>query len=83
MKVSEAIELLKLLPSDSVLVGTDGPLRRYADKGEYRPGIHTTDAVLAGFSAEEVRAEEFEFFLLEDSGIVVLAMTRNSAGDLV
>ena len=83
MLVSEAIALLKLMPQDAVLVGHDGPMQSLQSKSSARFGAQVAEPVLNGFSAEEIRREKHELFLLEKSNIVVLAMTHNSEGNPV
>jgi hypothetical protein len=80
MLVRDAITLLKLMPQDAVLVGTDGPVTPKAPKGELREGPKEVHPVLNGFSAYDLKREEWDLFLLKDSNIVILAMTRNSRG---
>lgn len=81
MKVSDAIALLTLMPADAILVGTDGPITKKASKGSVRLGVNIVDPVLSGFSEDELKREEWEFFLLGKSNIVILAMTQNSDGE--
>lgn len=84
MKVSEAIELLKLMPQDATLVGTDGPIQQTDNPASARlTGIKIAEPVLDGFSAEEVKREEWDLFLLPQHDIVVLAMLTNSRGRAV
>lgn len=80
MRVGDAMELLSLMPQDAVLVGTDGPIKATDDAGRARLGVKVVDPVLNGFSAEELRREEWDLFFLEKENVVILAMTRNSQG---
>lgn len=80
MLVRDAITLLQLMPQDAVLVGTDGPVTPRDNKGSARLGVQEVHPVLNGFSAPELKKEEWDLFLLKDSNIVILAMTRNSQG---
>lgn len=79
MKVSDAIKLLQSMPQDANLVAsTDG-------SSPNGPGSFRFDAatlpMIAGFSADELRKEEYEFLLFEKEKIVVLCLTVNPLGE--
>jgi hypothetical protein len=82
MLVRDAIQILQGLPQDAVLVANSGPMVPEIGKGSFRPGALTLaeGALVDGFSAEELKREEHEFFVFERSNLVILGLVRNSEG---
>jgi hypothetical protein len=79
MLVKDAITLLQSLPQDAVLVAHTEGMSAEVGKGILRPGAHTVEegALIAGFTAKELKREKYEFFLFEKSNVVVYGLVRN------
>lgn len=83
MKVRDAIKILETLPQDAHLVAST-EMQKTHGQGIFREGAPPEAEMLVdGFSAEELKKEDYEFFFFEKEGLVVLGIVRNSSGQTV
>lgn len=83
MKVSALVAQLLLMPQDADVTVTDNPYMASAPKGMARDG-QTADKskhLLDGYTASELRGEQYESLFFESENMVVVAMVQNSKGD--
>lgn len=82
MKVGLLKTLLKDIPNDADFSVSSNGYQVGLGPGLYRPGApHKDEAILDGFSAEELRREIYEVHYLENQKIAVIALSVNSRGD--
>jgi hypothetical protein len=84
MNVKQLVDMLSSIPGDAHVVATSDPMRKDLGPWVVREGEGPEENFLFhGFSAEELRMEEFEVFFFDKANIVCIGLVRNSKGEEV
>jgi len=82
MKVKDAIALLQDMPQDADLIASTDGLAAKLPTGAMRSD-EVRKTLLGGFSAQELKSEEYELFLYEKENLVILSLVLSSKGTSV
>lgn len=81
MNVRDLIAHLQGLPQDAHVVVSENGLNKHLGKGIWRPhAAPASEALLDGFTAEELRREEIGLAFYETTNLVAIHLTTASDG---